>query len=140
MGNIEDLGHHAQQIAASLDHATQVLPDFEVVPKRAWISETTLGLISQRKVKHIGGDHSAVKGLHKQVRASAKKDKQKFLDNEVLTGGWQAIKRLRMVPAKKYATIRNAEGDLVGSNLRADTMAAYFQNVQWKVQFANLVP
>ena len=45
-----------------------------------------------------------------------------------------------MTPTKRYASIRNAEGELVESNIRADTMALYFQNVQWKIQFANLAP
>ena len=39
---------------------------------------------------------------------------------------------------KKYATIRNANGELVELSGRADTIALYFQNVQWKVHFANL--
>ena len=105
MEGVEDLGHHAHQISTSFEHASKVLPDYELTPKRAWISERTLGLITQRKVKHNEGDYAEVKDLHKLVRASAKQYRQKFMDGELSAGGWKAIRWLRTAPPNKYASI-----------------------------------
>jgi hypothetical protein len=57
-----------------------------------------------------------------------------------VAGPWAAIKKLRNGPPKKPIQIRDAQGKLVDSSHRGDTLADYFEKVQWKVSFADVHP
>ena len=41
---------HAQQVTEAFQHAASTLPQYEVLPNKPWISEGTLGLISQKNM------------------------------------------------------------------------------------------
>ena len=78
--------------------------------------------------------------LHKQIRGCIKDNKKKWLNDQLSGGGWGAIKSLKKGPTKKPMQVRGADNMLVSSEERADTLADYFEKVQWKVRFANLTP
>lgn len=50
------------------------------------------------------------------------------------------IKSLKKGPTKKPLQVRGADNILVNSENRAITLADYFEHIQWKIQFVNLVP
>jgi len=77
--------------------------------------------------------------LHKQIRAAAKQDRRTWLESTLAGGSWSAVRRLRKKPSTKPVQIKNDQGLLVDSSTRGDTMADYFENVQWKVSFPDLV-
>ena len=135
--NIEE---HAEFINAAFHHASTTLPSFEVSPKRPWISQKTLDLISKRGVARREGNYTVEKQVNREVRASAKADRKAFLEAELAGGSWKSIQRLRKGPGKKYTGIKNPEGTLVDLSERAETLAEYFEKVQWEICFANLLP
>ena len=106
---------------------------------KPWISDTTLNLISERNLMRYEGNYDRESLLSKKVRASAQDDKRKYIQEELANGSWHAVKKLRMKPTKKYVQMRNVAGDLVEFCERPNTMAKYFEEVQWKVQFPDLV-
>ena len=78
--------------------------------------------------------------LNRIIRASAKHDKGIFLQEELIDGNWGVVKRLRQGSRKKHLNMKDMAGNFVDTSDRSDTMAKYFSDVQWKVQFANLCP
>ena len=50
------------------------------------------------------------------------------------------LENLKRGLSKKHADIRDLRGCVVDLNERSNTLAKYFEQVQWKVQFAGLVP
>ena len=75
--------------------------------------------------------------INKLIRISAKHDKQVYLEVELSTGKWDAIKQLRRGLVVKDTNLRNPAGQLVETSERPDTMAKYFASIQWKNQFAS---
>ena len=71
-----DIEEHAKSINVVFDHASQVLLTFEVSPKRPWISQKTLDLISKNSVARREGNYSVENQLAREVRASAKVDRK----------------------------------------------------------------
>lgn len=45
-----------------------------------------------------------------------------------------------MKTPKRLVNVRNANGEVVDTNARPDTMGHYFETVQWQVRFPELVP
>ena len=76
--------------------------------------------------------------LNKLISRSAKHDKQVYLEVELSTGKWDAIKKLRRGTVVKHTNLRNASGQLVETSERPDTMAQYFASIQWKDQFVSV--
>ena len=66
--------------------------------------------------------------------------RSKYIEEELASGSWHAVKKLRMKPTKKYVQMRNHAGDLVDFCERPNTMAKYFEEILWMVQFPDLVP
>ena len=108
--------------------------------KRPWISSTTLALIQQRELVRAMGDRDGELLLNRQIRKAAKQNRREWLESMLAGGSWSAVRRLRRKPAVKPTQIKNERGELVDSHARSNTMADYFENVQWKVSLAELVP
>lgn len=135
-----NLDEHEQQISRAYKGASSTLPCCVAKPKKPWISDHTLGLITERNTKRRIKDCAGEKILHKKIRDSAKMDRRRYLHDELASGGWAAIKRLRKGPRKQCANLRDPSGEIVGMSERGGTMAEYLENVQWQVRFASLVP
>jgi len=114
--------------------ATAVLPTTVAQARRPWTSSRTLKLIEARNVAEIKGDRLGRQLLTQQVRQSAKKDRRRWLEELVETGGWDSVRRLRRGFAPRPSKLKNAAGEVVESTLRADTTAEYFEQVPWRVR------
>lgn len=93
----------------------------------------------KRALARGDGNYPFEKVLSSQVRASAKKDRRTYLETELENGSWKSIRRLLQGPAKKHPGIKILQCELVDSGERAETLAEYFEKIQWKVCFPNLV-
>ena len=138
--NLAFLADHEVKINDAFGDAAKVLPDVEVEPKKPWISAKTLQYISDRNGARRDHDYPEELRLNRIIRASAKHDRGVFLQEELKDGNWGAVKRLRQGICKKHLNMKDMSGNFVDTSERPDTMAKYFSDVQWKVQFANLCP
>ena len=116
-----------------------VLPRLQAQPKRPWISQHTLELITKRNLARGDGRYPLGKVLKRQVRTCAKTDR-KNSGEELADESWQSIYRLRKGPTKKYVGIQNVHSEVVDSSQRSETLAQYFERIQWGICFTHLVP
>ena len=68
------------------------------------------------------------------VKRSAQADRRRWLEDLMQTGEWSQIRKCRKGFAPKPSKLKNLEGEVVDSSKRADTMAEYFERVQWAVR------
>ena len=71
---------------------------------------------------------------------AAKADRRKYLHEEIASGEWAVIRRMRRGPPKKSADLKDPAGKMVTPKERGDTMAQYLETIQWQVRFPTLVP
>ena len=107
--------------------------------RKPWVSQEILELIRLRQEARKWNNYDQEKILHNKIRNSVKTDRKQWLDVQLVGVGWKQIKALKSCPTKKPLQVRGVDNTLVSSEARADTLADYFENVQWKVQFANLI-
>ena len=139
-GAADNLSQHAHIVAEALQTASQTIGQQGPVAGRPWISSHTLRLIAERNRYRQLNDPVAERRLHKEIRSSVKRDRQAWLDEEMAGGPWSIVKAFCKGAAKKPIQIRDNEHKLVDSDVRGDTLADYFEKVQWRVTFAELNP
>ena len=79
--------------------------------------------------------------LGKRIRRSARRDRARWLDVIASSWSWHAIKQDRVNdhgPSKTQGRLRELQGSVVDSNERAQTLADYFEQVQWRVRICSL--
>ena len=74
------------------------------------------------------------------MNQSAKKDRAAWLNRLAASGDWQAMKTIRGGRPKQQGRLRNSLGQVVSSEMRAETLADQLESVQWKVRPATLAP
>ena len=138
-GNLDE---KAENVQKAMRAPSSVAMNEERTARRPWISRCTLRLIEERELcRKLGSaDADVERNLHRRVRASVKQDRKQWLEGEMHGGPWSAVKALRKGTAKKPIQVRDASGSLVDSDKRGDTMADYFETIQWKISFADVVP
>lgn len=136
----ENLDEHAGYVSCAMQAASAVASVQGPVAKRPWISQHSPGIIKQREEARRLRQPDAEKALQRQVRAAVKRDRQQWIEEDLAGGSWSAIKALRKGKGKRPVQVRDSTGALVDSDKRGDTMADYFENVQWKVSFADVQP
>ena len=109
--------------------ASDTRPLQHQMPKRPWISQRTQSLICGRCEARIGGNYVLEKNLNKEVRQSAKRDRAQWLDTLAGSGNWDAVRQLYKKKGHKQGRLRDSDGNLVSSESRADTMAAFLEKV-----------
>ena len=130
----ESIEGKAERIATSMmESASQHVPVLPAAPHRPWISARTLQLIAHRNTTRLQGERINIKTLNKQIQVSARADKKKWLNDAIDAGGWQAIRALRKKKSIQQGRLRDMNGALVESGNRANTMADYLEQVQWKL-------
>ena len=129
---VEDLHGHATRICEAFSTASETLPTQITGARKPWISAQTMGLIEHRNFCRTAGQHTAEKELNKEIRAAARRDRRAWLDDSLASGSWSAIRRLRQGKPKKHTTIQDQNGTFVSTAERADTLADYFEKVQWR--------
>ena len=136
----QSLEEEAARVSTAFAAASEVLPKIKIVANRPWTSSETLSLIRERDICRRKGDFEREKLLNKDVRRAARTDRRHRLEEEVASGSWSSVRSLRKGNRIKHAGVRNLEGVLTGTGERAETLADYFEKVQWSVQFPGLRP
>ena len=77
--------------------------------------------------------------MHKRIRASVQRDKQKWLEDMLIDGHWGPVKKLRKGESQKQGRLKDMRGDIVSSEQRAETLAEYLEKVQWAVHPITMV-
>ena len=148
-------GHYLNNIAGQLPHhdvnqlCLHISGAFEAASetiqeerqsdkKRPWISARTLHLLDLRVVARTTNNFEEEIRLHKLVRQSAKKDRNNWLTELAGSGSWGALRRLRKEITHNQGRLKDAKGDFVSSEDRAQTFADYLESVQWRVRPANV--
>ena len=78
--------------------------------------------------------------MNKLIKQSAKADRQNWLQEQLQSGNWAAVKRYRQGFRPPPGRLQDAAGELVDTSSRADTMATYFETVQWVGNWEPLNP
>lgn len=125
---------NAQILDAFHDVSDRILPTSTFRPRRAWTSPRSLALITERHAARQCGDRSREAQLNKQVKRSIQNDKSIWLDSLLASGDWSQIRKLRRPSSTKQGRLNDASGDLVDTDRRAETLAAYLESVQWAVR------
>ena len=126
-------------MVAAFSAADEAVPPKQLVAKKPWIRTGTLTLLGQRQHALIQGNYELEKALHKAARKSAKDDRAAWLDTAVEDGTWGGIRKLKHKRRANQGRLRDEDGELVSSEARADTMAAFLEKVQWRVRVASAV-
>ena len=72
--------------------------------------------------------------MRAEVKKSAKHDRSKWLETLASSGDWKSLKKLRRRRHSKQGRLRNEDGHLVSSELRAGTLSHPLERIQWKVR------
>ena len=128
---IESMWRQGEQAALA---ATSVFPQMPAERKQPWISQNTLELIDKRTQARLANNTEEEKRLLKEVRKSCKQDKTSWVENNIANGCWDAIRAHCRARPRKQGRLQNLEGELVESSGRADTMAEFLEQVQWRVR------
>ena len=116
------------------DAAESCLPRRAKVAKRPWISTNTLELLEKRDVARTRGDTTGERSLSKQIKHSVADDREIWLNQLLQSGDWGEIRKLRQKKSQNYGRLCNSKGDIVDSDMHAETLATYFESVQWAVR------
>ena len=107
---------------------------------KPWIGFRTLSLIEDRNAARCVGDWDHEKGLRREIKRSARKDKSTWLEELASSGDWKAIRKIRKPRAMQQTRLRHVDGDIVATHERANTFADHLETVQWHVRPATLIP
>ena len=116
-----------------------LIPVINVRANKPWISSETLELLRLRREARLGGQWDREKQLRAEVKRSAKRDRARWLEDLASSGDWKCLRRLRRGRPVKQGRLRDRNGDLVSSDLRAETLAEHLEQVQWRVRPTTLV-
>ena len=119
--------------------AGHILPKRSVSRNRPWIQSRTLALIEERNAARHTGDYYTEMELNKKIRQSAKSDRRDWLNRMLIEKDWTAVRRLTRGCKRKQGRLKDSEGRCVDSEHRAETLADYYENVQWAVRPGALV-
>ena len=71
--------------------------------------------------------------LSKQIKHQVRIDKAKWFDDVISKGDWNAIKVIRSKSKRQLVTLQDEHATIVSTEHRAETLASYFERVQWAV-------
>ena len=115
---------------------TNLIP-ISMTQRKRYLSHHTWSLIEERQDAHASHDAQKVKDLTVQIKKNAKKDKQRFLVDSLMESNdprkqRAAIKRLKKKRSPNFTKLKDKDGLQVGPRRRAEAIASYLQEVQWK--------
>eukprot|EP00973_Karenia_brevis_P063195 8786310-Karenia_brevis.AAC.1 len=138
---VAELNELNDRITSAFKTATdEMIPSSSSKRSQPWISEQTLVLIEKRQECRRSGNWEEEKELNKKIKHGAREDRKRWILHMLEEGDWAAIKRYRKGFQPKLGRMRNMEGNLVDSTQKSETMAQYFESVQWKTPFPDIVP
>ena len=104
------------------------------------MTQQTLEHIDARNCARRAGDGESERELSKRIKKSIAKDKGDWLDMLIATRDWQEIRKLRKGFRPNQGRLRDMNGDLQSSERRAETLAEYYERVQWAVRTTDAMP
>ena len=124
-----------ESLRDAFDHAAHsVLSTKPYSTHKPWISSLSLSLIARRDAARASGDHTEEMALSKQIKRRVRVDKAKCLDELVAEGDWSAIKLARGKSKRQLVTLGDDHSNIVSTEHRAETLAAYFERVKWALR------
>ena len=81
------------------------IPAIEVMPKKPWISMTTLRLIEERIYYRSENDAIMEKALSHRIKKQAKLDREEWLNTMLAEGNWSALKKYQRQRKKNMKSI-----------------------------------
>jgi len=122
------------------DAVEKHIPTVKACKRKPWISQDTLELICQRNDARKAVDRENEQILRKMIQKSARKDRAAWLNNLAGKGDWQSLKKLRKSKQVSQTRLLDAQGQVVSTEFRAETLAEYLEKVQWCVRPIALQP
>ena len=124
-------------LKAMADASKANLTPVSMTQRKRYLSDHTWSLIEERQQAHAFHDGEKVKDLTVQIKKNAKKDKQRFLLNNLMESNdprkqWTAIKNLKKPRSPNFTKLKDKDGNRVGPSRRAEAIAEYLHEVQWK--------
>ena len=98
---------------------------------KPWINTRPLHLLEVRVRARASRNPDLGKILHGQVKQSVKMDRLQWLDDLLITGDWNEIRRLRKEHLPRSGGLKKADGNVVESDQWAEILATYCESVQW---------
>ena len=89
-------------------------------------------LIQERHTATANYDQEEIKRITKEINKKARNIRIKQQTDNVKDKAWDPIKYMKKDYIPKHTKIRNQQGHIVSDNLRAETQADYYEQVQWK--------
>ena len=114
-----------------LSAAARSLPTQAATARKPWISDKTLEHIASRNLARATGNHCLEASLNKLIKQSAKHDRNKWLEEQLESGDWTPVKQYRKGVRHPPGRLQDLDGKLVNSDARADTLASYYEQIQW---------
>ena len=99
-----------------------------------------MGFIDERQLARREGDWRKENELSDIIKKSAKSDRKKWLEDLAGSGSWKDVRYLRSPNKSFQGRLRNLQGDIVFSDQRAESMAEYFEKIQWRVRPSAILP
>ncbi|CAE7228886.1 Klhl22 [Symbiodinium sp. CCMP2592] len=108
------------------------IPKYQFAPRKPWISQSTLDLITRRGVLRSQGDLQQVAEYNKDIKRSAKRDKKNWLEEQLQSNSWEPIKQLKKsLPTKMVRLEPSPSLGISPTATNADIYAAHLEQVQW---------
>ena len=134
MGDRADPDAWQEGFEMAFQEAAATLPTHAATASKPWIGTATLALIDRRNAAAARDDRHEVELLKDAVKRSAKADRRRWLEDLLKTGEWSQVRKCRKGFAPRPSKLKDSSGKVVDSTSRANTMAEYFERVQWAVR------
>ena len=124
-------------LEAMTDASKTNLTPISMRQRKRYLSHHKWSLIEERQDAHASHDAQKVKDLTVQIKKKAKKDKQRFLVDSLMESNdprkqWAAMKSLKKKRSPNFTKLKDKDGLRVGPRRRAEAIAEFLQEVQWK--------
>ena len=90
--------------------------------------------MEQRNEARIRKDWDHEKYMNKLIKYSVKIDRSLWLNDLISNASWTQIRKLRKPPKNAQGRLLNIHGDHVFTNERAETLAEYYEKMQWHIR------
>ena len=136
----KDIDAQWKHLQGAMQHSTeQHIPTTEHKPKQPWISNETWELIEQRRTARQAQNEAEEQRLHKAIRKADRKDKVKWLQEQLLhsakcvsaTDKWAWIKRLKKTYTARATALKDLNGKLVNTLKQTETFGEYLEQKHW---------
>jgi hypothetical protein len=94
------------------------------------LQKKTLAFIQERNVARAQGNVVIQRDLCKRIKNSVKADRSAWFDDLLQSGDWDHIRKMKKKSSHSTAQLKNACGERVESDMRAETLATHFESVQ----------